>query len=212
MPRHSASIIPTMEQREAYERRVWRLAYLLSGGDELGAGRIVTEVVDTRRKLEAVEASRLDRLVVLAARRLRSSGKLGRSKQAPVDPGIAVLRQTLVLPYQSFEAWILARVDGLDEVATGRAMDSSRTAANTHLNAANKLVRELFVDHPAIKGDPQRAAALIQQAADRLNGTSVIDQCRRELAKKRRIRKVIVILVLALVAVVGAKLVMTMLP
>src|ERR1043165_2140662 len=119
------------------ERRIWRLAYILTG-DSAGAAALVDRVLRTRPDAVALEPARLDRLIIQQAREL-PRGRI--TPPAGVDPPEQALAVVLAMPEQPREAWVLTHLDGLDELHVSRAMDCSRTAARNHLNAAEQTAR-----------------------------------------------------------------------
>ena len=135
-------------QREAFERRCWRLALLLTGNDD-DASRTLDAVARTARDLAHVDAVRLDRLTVLHAREV-----VARKRRTPPSdeirppdgPGADALRALGAMKPQAREAWVLARVDELDPVHVARAMDASRTASGHFLEAAEAHLREQLGD------------------------------------------------------------------
>jgi hypothetical protein len=77
--------------RPGLERRIWRLAFLLSG-DREGAAALVDRILDAQAKPEALEPARLDRLVIQQARGLllplhERSRPLVASPSSPARPG-----------------------------------------------------------------------------------------------------------------------------
>lgn len=136
-----------LTRRRAYEARVWRLAFLLTGS-RARAGELVVEVLGRRADPSELDAAHLDRLVVLASRHHTPS---------PAPGADGAHARLLALPAQAKEAWILSRVDGLDELAVARAMDCSRTAARRHLVHADDLLAQ---------ADPKAFAERIRALAD----------------------------------------------
>src|SRR5215207_1672933 len=124
--------------RAAYERRVWRLAYLLSG-DPAGAAVLVDRVLRGQPDLASLEPARLDRVVIQHARELPRRRGAVPPITAPVPAGEVrkAMDALLSIPEQPREAWVLARVDELDELHFSRAMDCSRTASRNHLAAGD---------------------------------------------------------------------------
>lgn len=57
-----------MDRLEAYERRAWRLAMLLTGGDDHAAEAVVRDCVDAQQSPERLPPARFDRLVIQASR------------------------------------------------------------------------------------------------------------------------------------------------
>jgi DNA-directed RNA polymerase specialized sigma24 family protein len=126
----------SQDQLRAYQRRVWRLAYLLTGNAP-GAAALVDRVIRAQPDLMNLEPARLDRLVIQHAREVPTAPILAAASLPEPDPEIRrTLEAVIRLPEQPREAWVLARVDELDELHISRAMDCSRTASMHHLAAA----------------------------------------------------------------------------
>lgn len=165
-----------------HERRIWRLAFLLTGDPGRAAGVISTLLRDQPHP-EKLEAGRLDRLVILHAREIPRGLAPALTMGPDAAKGMAVL---LSLPEQPREAWILTRLDGLDELRVSRAMDCSRTAVARHLKAAdeqighrlgeslNRCLAALRREADAIDPAPLIAAALEKRRKDRLGRALVI--------------------------------------
>lgn len=101
--------------------RAWRLAYLLRGGE---APAVMERAFRARRDPSTADEERLLRMIVMWTR------------SVPDAPGPLSL-----LEGQPREAWALARVLGLDAIATARAMDCSRSAAQRFLDAADRAMQ-----------------------------------------------------------------------
>ncbi|TVQ54042.1 MAG: hypothetical protein EA377_06555 [Phycisphaerales bacterium] len=125
-----------MADRQACERRVYRLATLLTGNPRLAAG-VITVVVDARPDLDRLDSAHLDRLTVLRSREIRP-GRL-------VDPALPdEVAETLAsLPPQQREAWVFARVYGMPLREIARAMDCSLKAIERHLDQADRAMEAL---------------------------------------------------------------------
>lgn len=167
-----------MDRRQAYERRVWRLAHLLASPDQ--AIPLVRRVVWRRGgDLDQLDPAHLDRLVILTARDLPPDGRVAwastlargegqRTRHGheymPVPPAPAadLLRHLHAMPRQPMEAWVLSRLDGLDLMAASRAMDCSKTATARHLDAADEHLRQRYAsetDNPKGCGTDRLTAA-----------------------------------------------------
>lgn len=116
--------------REACERRAYRLAVLLTG-HRLAATRVIDAVTDAQPRPERLDGVRLDRLTVLHARELEPA--------MLVDAGLPPRAAAALadLPEQAREAWVLRRVFLEEERDAARAMDCSRSAHARHLEAAD---------------------------------------------------------------------------
>src|SRR5262245_21467690 len=123
------------DRRDALERRVWRLAYLLTG-DRDGAAALVDRILGAQGHREGLGPARLDRLVIQQAREMIGVGVHypGGAQEQEKDLAMRALKASHTLAAQPREAWVLARVDMVDELWMSRAMDCSRTAARTHLH------------------------------------------------------------------------------
>jgi hypothetical protein len=130
-------------QREAFERRVWRLALLLTG-DADGASRTLNGVARSARDLSKIDGVHLDRLTVLHSREVSSVRRRGAGEEAPVPEGAPArtLEVLMQMKPQAREAWVLTRIDGLDEIHVARAMDASKTASGNFFGAADALIGE----------------------------------------------------------------------
>jgi hypothetical protein len=124
-----------MSDRQSCERRVYRLATLLTGNPKLAAG-VITVVVDAQPDLGRLDSAHMDRLTVLRSREIRA-GVL-RTPMIPDDLADALAK----LPAQQREAWILAKVYQLPDRELARAMDCSLTATKRHLELADQSMRQ----------------------------------------------------------------------
>jgi DNA-directed RNA polymerase specialized sigma24 family protein len=172
----------SQEHLRAYQRRVWRLAYLLTGNAP-GAAALVDRVFRAQPDLMNLEPARLDRLVIQHARDLPVAAPLAAGQLPEPPPGVRrTLDAILKLPEQPREAWVLARVDELDELHVSRAMDCSKTASMHHLAAADTQMA-------AALGDTAAAAIRsLRGFADALNPDPII-RAHRELARRIRFRR-----------------------
>jgi DNA-directed RNA polymerase specialized sigma24 family protein len=132
--------------RSAAQARAWRLALLLTGAEDL-ATEVAIQVRRAQPKLEALDPRRLDRLIVLRSREVvqrasrhasgaSTSAAPDAAAEAPPDAR-ALLQALAAIEEQPREAWILARIDGLDEIEVARSMDCSKTAAARFLTEAD---------------------------------------------------------------------------
>jgi hypothetical protein len=135
-----------MLEREACERRVYRLATLLTG-DPSAATTVIAQVVDSQPDLSKLDSAHMDRLAVLRSRE--------------IEPGMIVaenLPQNLAkalsqLTSQQREAWVLTKVYRMPRRDAAKAMDCSVNAAEQHLNHAEATMGM------AASGGGQEAAA-----------------------------------------------------
>ncbi len=218
------------DKRAAYEARIWRLAYLMTGSGAR-ATSVVTAVGRARPRLTELDPTHLDRLVILRAREYEESP--GRSAiealsalvarawwapraepaeravqhtSTPEPPPIAdkLLRRVVEMDHQPREAWILARFDEVDEMWMARAMDCSKTAAAMHLGAADRHVMGLFEND---KARLDQAIAALRAHVDGLDALPIIEHSRAE--DRRRWSPALVVagaVLLALGALVLAQL------
>lgn len=126
-----------MLDRESCERRVYRLAVLLTG-DPQAAVKVISQVLDSQPDLRNLDGAHMDRLTVLRSREVKPA--------AMADPGVLeeVAEAVSRLPVQQREAWVFARVYRMEPREMARAMDCSTTALTMHLEQADAaLVRWL---------------------------------------------------------------------
>ncbi len=123
-----------MLDREACERRVYRLATLLTG-NPVAATKVIHYVIEAQPDLSQLDSAHMDRLTVL------------RSRELPVsilafDKVPHRLAEALAnLSPQQREAWVFARVYGAPEREIAKAMDCSLTATLRHLEQADTTLR-----------------------------------------------------------------------
>lgn len=181
---------------DACERRVYRLALLLTGGPP-AAIDVVESVVSDGRDLGKMDSARLDRLTLLRARE-RVAGRTGPVRGAWADPAVGrTVSETLAcLRPQQREAWVLSRVYRLPEREMARSMDCSLTAARRHLEQADTVVSGRLGERAATVADELLHVSL---AVD----VPAIYRARR--VRRRRIRRAVrtAAVVLAAAAVVA---------
>ncbi len=174
-----------MLNREACERRVYRLATLLIG-DPVTATRVIEAVVDAQPDLRRLDSAHLDRLTVLRSR------EIGRATivDAAVPPAVASALASL--PSQQREAWVFIHVYRVPQRETARAMDCSVTANTRHLQMAEAAMA-------ATAGDPaKRASEALLKYSMSLEVPAFWRAQRRRRQTMRRLRLAIVVgLVLA---------------
>ena len=162
-----------MADREATERRVYRLALLLTGN--AGAATAVTAtVVGLRRDLHRIGGSRLDRLTVLRSREAKRTAP----ESTVVDEPIRKVLGSM--PRQQLESWVFHRVFQLPLREMSRAMDCSVTATERHLDLA-----EDALERDAGVGASSTATTQIRQW---ILGVDVPVVYRRRMQRKRRAR------------------------
>src|SRR4030095_11058661 len=118
-----------MLDREACERRVYRLATLLTG-NPIAATKVIAQVVDAQPDLRNLDSAHMDRLTVLRSREVKPAMLV--HELAPPEMAEALANLT---PQQR-EAWVFARVYHVPEREVARAMDCSVTATQRHLELA----------------------------------------------------------------------------
>lgn len=165
---------------------MWRLAYLLSG-EPAAAERLFADLMRDRGRIETVDGLRLDRMIVLRWRECRPD--------TPPTDDHGDLAPVYALPAQPLEAWLLRRVEQMDEVAAAQAMDCSKTALRLHLEAADHLLAE-HADHP------DALAAELRRRADALDPAPVLEAWRSGRRKRRRML-LVAAAILVLIAGVG---------
>lgn len=174
---------PRFHRVDAYRHRVWRLAVLLTG-DTAAAAALFSGIMRHRKRIERVEPQRLDRLILLRARERAEALR----DPANVEPRFARVYR---LPEQPLEAWVLRRVEQLDETVAARAMDCSKTALRLHLKAADEALAE------AGAGDSDDPATALRRRIDALDPAPAVARWR---AKRRKRRWWVLLLAIALLA------------
>ena len=112
--------------REACERRVYRLATLLTGNPHT-AVRVIEAVVKAQPDLRRLDSPRLDRLTILRCREIEPARLMDDAVPRPVAAALATM------PAQPREAWVLTHAYRVPRRETARAMDCSVTATDRHL-------------------------------------------------------------------------------
>jgi hypothetical protein len=186
------------ERRVALERRVWRLAFLLTG-DQEGAAALVDRILDAQSNLDALEPARLDRLVIQQAREMMGVRVPPPLSHAPaaaeaIAKGLAAAH---ALSAQPREAWILSRIDMVDDLWMSRAMDCSKTAARQHLQGGEDTMRNRLGD------DYDAVVRALRSFADGLDPGPVIAANRAARKKARLRRRTAVFIVVGLVVMLA---------
>lgn len=181
-----------MLDRRACERRVYRLAALLSGNPNAAAD-VIHAVLDAQPNLGEMESARMDRLTVLRSREITPGTIV-----SDAVPTVAAKALASLTPQQR-EAWVFVRMYRVPMREAARAMDCSVTALTTHMNLANEAM-------DAALGKASGKAITQEEAAAALRKwTMAIDVprfFRQEQERRRRVR--IALLILAIVGVLGA--------
>ncbi|MGI9014595.1 MAG: hypothetical protein ACR2GY_10150 [Phycisphaerales bacterium] len=132
-----------MVDRASCERRVYRLAVLLSGNPN-AAGAVIRSVLGAQPDLRKLDSSHLDRLTVLRSREVKPAAIM--SDAVP----LAVAAALAGLTAQQREAWVFHHVYRLPEREMAKAMDCSMHAISMHLQAAEEHMAKVL-------GGPQQA-------------------------------------------------------
>lgn len=170
-------------------------------GDREGAAALVDRILDAQGNLDALEPARLDRLVILQAREMMGVSALPPSA-AEFSKGalhMRALHAVRAMGAQAREAWILARIDIVDELWMSRAMDCSRTAARQHLAGADDVMRA------RLGADYEAAVVALRGFADGLDPGPIIAANRRG-RHRRRFQRRTALAIVAAVAVLGLAL------
>ena len=124
-----------MFDRAACERRVYRLATLLTG-NPVAATRVIERVVDAQPVLANLDSAHMDRLTVLRSREVKPAVLVSDLVTLQISEATASLSP------QQREAWVFARVYRVPEREMARAMDCSLTAAVRHLEQADAAINQ----------------------------------------------------------------------
>ena len=125
----------TMLNREACERRVYRLATLLTG-NPVAATRVIESVVDAQPDLRRLDNTHMDRLTVLRSRELTP----GRLVLETVPPAAAAALALLTSPQRA--PWVFTHVSLLARRVPARGRHSPGTS--TPRPRPSSLVRSPF--------------------------------------------------------------------
>jgi DNA-directed RNA polymerase specialized sigma24 family protein len=167
-------------------RRIWRLAFLLTGNGR-GATDLIERIRRLRKDPSTLEPSLLDRLIIQNARSIKRADRvnLPTSPSTPFGvsgPATEAMNAALRLPRQPLEAWVLRRLDDLDDLHIARAMDCSKSAAKVHLSAADEVMSaRLGPGLPA-------AVDALRRFADSIDPEPVILAHREEARRERKVR------------------------
>ena len=185
-------------RREAFEARTWRLALLLTG-DAWGASRTLDGVARSLGDLSKVDGVKLDRMIVTQARDVAGLPASKRGLPAdeampPEGPAAATFDVLRRMKPQPREAWVLTRVDELDEIHVARAMDASKTASGHHLKAAEAMLADRLGDETSegIEG--------LRRWADEMDPEPWLTIHRERMKRRRKIKWGLIGLVVVLLA------------
>lgn len=177
-------------ERSACERRVYRLATLLTGSPR-AAVAIVESVVDAQPDLGALDSAHLDRLTVLRSRESAAAA-------LALDGAPRRLADALAeLPFQAREAWIFRRLYRVEDREAARAMDCSVTAADRHLERADIELTE------TLGSEPDAAIEAFRRYTLTLDLPGPVRRRRRMRDRQRRALWLIVLAGVALGAIAG---------
>jgi len=165
----------------SHERRIWRLAFLLTGNPDRAAD-LIGAVLRDQPKPGSVEPARLDRTIILHAREVRQPPGVTVHMSEAATRAMKVL---LAIPGQPREAWVLTRLDDLDELRVSRAMDCSKTAAARHLKAADEQMRHRLGPHL------EAGIAALKREADAIDPGPLIEVA-AERRRKERLGKALI--------------------
>ncbi len=180
----------TLSRHEAFRRRIARLAFLLTG-DHDRAVAMAASILRRRSNADTLDAAHLDRLVILDARRIRP-------RPDASTPDATAHARLLSLPPQPREAWILTRLDGLDELAVAKSMDCSRTAVRLHLSVAEQ----------ALGQDAELALALARLSDSVKPGDDIATRESADREERRR-RMLVVLSIVVLASAAGVAVVVS---
>jgi hypothetical protein len=177
-----------MLDRDACERRVYRLAALLTG-NPLAATGVIAQVVDAQPDLRALDGAHMDRLTVLRSREIPAATLVSDLVPTALSAALASLTP------QQREAFVFARVFRTPMRETARAMDCSVTAIERHLRQADESIGMAL-------GQPTTTFA--QTLLSYTQSLDVPAFYRKARLRRRRLRKVMIIVGLTAGAVVLA--------
>lgn len=201
---YRATYDPGMDAREAYHRRAYRVALLLTDS-RAHALRILEHVAAAVPAPERSSDARFDRAVVQASRPIHEH-----AEHAASDDGLASLFDLSDdakrlwdgahrLDPQPLEAWVLFELERLDAVRTARAMDCSKNAMERiHLpNARTVLSQQTDAYDDALDE--------LRRALDTLDPSDALAHIEGVVAtQRRRSRLVTLVSVVLLLVFFGA--------
>ncbi|MCI0364323.1 MAG: hypothetical protein L0Y44_12430 [Phycisphaerales bacterium] len=173
-----------MLDRAACERRVYRLATLLTG-DPVAATKVIEQVVDAQPDLRDIDSAHMDRLTVLRSREIKPA--ILAHDLVPNSASEALAS----LPPQGREAWVLAHVYQVPGREIARAMDCSFTATKRHLEGAEAAMLRRLGDRAPEAGRAIRAYSL---------SLDVPRFYRLERFRRRQTRIAVLVIIASLVA------------
>jgi len=170
-----------MVDRQACERRVYRLALLLTGRPK-SAATVTEQVVAAQPDLEKLDSTHLDRLTVLRSREQPA----GRAEL----PGLSrdITEALAALPEQQREAVIFTRVYSMDGRTAAKAMDCSYRAVHQHTERAEATLRDTL---------DEQLDALAKQVRRAVMQVDVPEVYRQRQRRRRRVRRTLIVLAVA---------------
>ncbi|MEO1128681.1 MAG: hypothetical protein AAFX05_03120 [Planctomycetota bacterium] len=184
-----------MDRSEAYQRRVWRLALLLTDSGA-HADATLAQVLRTQSDILRVGESRLERMVVLASRQTTASGgERPLNSLLELDESAGRLWNAVrQLEQQPREAWLFRDLEGADLIPAARAMDCSRTALEqVHRKAALESLQATLGDH---YDDALVSLRSTLEAIDPTEALELATTVVRQARARRRLVTVVVIVLL----------------
>jgi hypothetical protein len=128
-----------MLQRDALERRIYRLATLLTGNPN-AATTVIEQVLHSGHNLAQFDSPHLDRLTVLRSRELAVPGAVLADDSIPRQAAEVLA----ALEPQQREAWVFHRIYCLPIREASKAMDCSTAAVQRHFEQAEaSMARQL---------------------------------------------------------------------
>jgi len=170
-----------MVDRQACERRVYRLALLLTGR-RASAIAVTEQVIGAQADLSALDSAHLDRLAVLRSREQTA----GRVELPGLEDAIA--EAMAELPEQQREAVIFTRVYSMDERTAAKAMDCSYRAVQQHAQRAEATLRDTL---------DEQLDALAEQVRRAVMQVDVPEVYRQRQRRRRRVRRTLIVLAVA---------------
>lgn len=124
-----------MLDRESCERRVYRLATLLTGNPN-AAVKVIKSVVSAQPDLRKLDDSHMDRLTVLRSREIKSGAIINQLVPLKLAQALAGLTP------QQREAWVFTHVYKIPLRDMSKAMDCSTIATERHIDQASAELTE----------------------------------------------------------------------
>ena len=142
-----------MRDRRACERRVYRLAVLLSG-NPVAAATVIKAVLNAQPNIASLDSAHMDRLTVLRSREIAPAMIV--DDRVPPEAAKALAGLT---PQQR-EAWVFVHVYKLVVREAARAMDCSVTAITNHLVQAQESMERTLAGSESPMTQEEAAAVL----------------------------------------------------